>query len=188
MIPKNWDAEADVVVVGFGAAGVAAAVTAHELGAKVLILEKAPEGEEGGNTKVAGQGYLNTSEAETAAAYLRALCGPYTVPEEMIRVWSEEMCLNNEWLASLGGDPQEHQHQPVGIEFPDLPGSDCVHKYHDGPTYGYSFTWKRFESLVKTRPIDVHYQTPGRELIIDGSTDEIIGIRACVRSPFWILF
>jgi len=47
--------------------------------------------------------------------------------------------LTDDWLASLGGDPQEHQHQPVGIEFPDLPGSGCVHKFHDGPTDGYSY-------------------------------------------------
>ena len=89
--PKTWDAEADVVVVGFGSAGVATAVTAHELGAKVLILEKAPEGQEGGNTRVAGQGYLNTSSVEDAVAYLTALCGPYTVPEAIVRVWAEEM-------------------------------------------------------------------------------------------------
>ena len=135
-IPSQWDVAADVVVVGFGAAGFAASVTAHELGADVLLLEKAPEGEHGGNTRVAGQGYLNTSDAEQAAAYLTALCGHYTVPEPMVRVWAEEMCRNNDWLRGLGGDPQEHQHQPVGIEFPDLPGADCVHKFHDGPTYG----------------------------------------------------
>jgi succinate dehydrogenase/fumarate reductase flavoprotein subunit len=176
--PENWDKEADVVVVGFGAAGVATAVTAFELGAEVLILEKAPKGREGGNTKVAGQGYLNTSSAEQAATYLKALCGPYTVPEEMVRVWSEEMCLNNDWLASVGGDPQEHQHPPVGIEFPELPGSGCVHKFHDGPTYGYSYTWKRFESLVKERPIEVCFETPGKELIQDGATGEILGVRA----------
>lgn len=77
-VPATWDVEADVVVVGFGAAGMAAAVTAHELGAKVVILEKAPEGEEGGNTRVAGQGYLNTSSVDSAIAYLTALCGPFT--------------------------------------------------------------------------------------------------------------
>src|SRR5260221_7673097 len=60
-VPHEWDVDADVVVVGFGAAGVAASVTAHDLGAKVVVLEKAPEGQEGGNTRVAGQGYLNTS-------------------------------------------------------------------------------------------------------------------------------
>jgi succinate dehydrogenase/fumarate reductase flavoprotein subunit len=177
-LPPQWDVEADVVVVGFGAAGFATAVTAHDLGAKVVILEKAPEGQEGGNTRVARQGYLNTSSAEKAAAYLTSLCGPYVVPEAMVRVWAEEMCRNNAWLESLGGNPQEHQHPPVGIEFPDLPGSDCVHKFHDGPTYGYSNTWKLFERLVKQRPISILYETPGRELIRRGLTDEIIGVRA----------
>jgi len=177
-VPPQWDVEADVVVVGFGAAGVAAAVTAHELGDKVLILEKAPEGQEGGNTRVAGQGYLNTSSVDKAVAYLTALCGHFKVPEAMVRVWAEEMCRNNDWLAGLGCDPQEHQHQPVGIEFPDLPGSDCVHKFHDGPTYGYSLTWKAFERLVKTRPIPIHYETPGRELIQHDVTKEILGVRA----------
>ena len=177
-MPHEWDVEADVVVVGFGAAGVAAAVTAHEQGAKVLILEKAPEGEEGGNTRVAGQGYLNTSSVDSAIAYLTALCGPFTVPADMVQAWAEEMGQNNAWLASLGGDPQEHQHPPVGIEFPDLPGADCVHKFHDGPVYGYSNTWKRFESLVKQRPIAILYETPGRQLIQDDTTKEILGVRA----------
>jgi succinate dehydrogenase/fumarate reductase flavoprotein subunit len=176
-LPQNWDIEADVVVVGFGAAGVAAAVTAHDLGARVVILEKAPEGEHGGNTRVAGQGYLNTSSAKQAAAYLTALCGPYTVPPAMIEAWASEMCRNNEWLEGLGGDPQEHQHPPVGIEFPDLPGSDCVHKFHDGPTYGYSYTWQRFESLVNQRPIPVFYDAPGRALIQD-KEGAVIGVRA----------
>jgi succinate dehydrogenase/fumarate reductase flavoprotein subunit len=177
-VQPNWDVEADVVVVGFGAAGVAASVTAHDLGAEVVILEKAPEGEHGGNTRVAGQGYLNTSSAKDAAAYLTALCGAFTVPKKMVQVWADEMCQNNAWLERLGGDPQEHQHPPVGIEFPDLPGSHCVHKFHDGPTYGYSFTWKRFESLVRQRPIPIFYETPGRELIQNDITKEILGVRA----------
>ena len=178
VIPKRWDQEADVVVVGFGGAGFATAVTAHDMGADVLILEKAPQGEEGGNTKVAGQGYLNTSNENDAAAYLTALCGHYEVPKTMIRAWAYEMCLNNDWLSSLGADPQEHQHQPVGIEFPDLPGANCVHKFHDGPTYGYSLTWKRFYSLVKQRPIRIEYESPAKGLVQNGSTGEIIGVRA----------
>src|SRR5690348_1159754 len=177
-MPEAWDFDADVVVVGFGAAGVAASVTAYDLGAKTVILEKAPEGEHGGNTRVAGQGYLNTSDAGDAAAYLNALCGPFTVPAEMVAAWADEMGRNNDWLASLGGDPQEHQHPPVGIEFPDLPGSGSVHKFHDGPTYGYSYTWQRFESLVTQRPIPVFYETPGRALIQDRATGAVVGVRA----------
>ena len=176
--PHHWDAEADVVVVGFGAAGMAASVTAHDLGAEVILLEKAPEGQEGGNTRVAGQGYLNTTSTEQAIAYLTALCGPYTVPAPMIRVWAEEMGQNNDWLRGLGGDPQEHQHPPVGIEFPDLPGAGCVHKFHDGPTYGYSLTWKLFEHLVKQRPIRIFYEAPAQQLIQDDVSKDILGVRA----------
>jgi succinate dehydrogenase/fumarate reductase flavoprotein subunit len=184
-MPQEWDIEADVVVVGLGAAGFATSVTAHDLGAKVVILEKAPEGQEGGNTRVAGQGYLNTSSVDKAIAYLTALCGPYTVLAPMVKVWAEEMCQNNAWLESLGGDPQEHQHPPVGIEFPDLPGADCVHKFHDGPTYGYSYTWQLFERLVKQRPISILYETPARSLVQHHITKEILGVRS-QRGDRWI--
>lgn len=38
----NWDETTDILVVGGGAAGCSAAVTAHELGRHVIVLEKAP--------------------------------------------------------------------------------------------------------------------------------------------------
>jgi succinate dehydrogenase/fumarate reductase flavoprotein subunit len=177
-VPESWHRQADVVVVGFGAAGAAAAVAAHDAGATVLMLEKAPKGREGGNTRVAGQGYLATTSVDKAITYMNALCGPYAVPEDMVRVWAEEMCLNNDWLKSIGGDPQEHQHQPVGIEFPEFPGSDCVHKYHHGPVVGYSETWKAFERAVHNRGIEILYESPGKALIQDDATKEILGITA----------
>ncbi|WP_372718973.1 FAD-dependent oxidoreductase [Immundisolibacter sp.] len=40
--PMRWDDTVDVLVVGAGAAGASAALTAQRLGAKVLIIEKAP--------------------------------------------------------------------------------------------------------------------------------------------------
>jgi hypothetical protein len=154
-LPATWDRQADVVVVGFGAAGAATAITAYEAGAKVILLDKAPLGHEGGNTRVAGQGYLNTSSVEKAITYLHALCGPYRVPDPMVQVWAEEMGQNNAWVESIGGDPQEHQHQPVGIEFPELPGSDCVHKFHHGPVVGYSNTWEMLARAVRARAIEI---------------------------------
>lgn len=33
----NWDERADVFIVGFGAAGATAAMTAHDAGANVLV-------------------------------------------------------------------------------------------------------------------------------------------------------
>lgn len=173
----NWHRQTDVVVVGYGGAGASTAITAHDAGAGVLILEKAPEGQEGGNTRVAGQGYLTPSSIDKAIAYFNALSGPYTVPEEMVRVWAEEMCRNNDWLKSLNGDPVEHHLQPEGIEFPELPGSDCAHKYHHGPVLGHEGTWKLFKSAVEQRRIEVLYATPGKELIQNRATGEIVGVR-----------
>jgi len=54
-IPTKWDEEADVVIVGYGFAGSAAAIAAHDAGANVLLLEKAPEADKGGNSRVSGQ-------------------------------------------------------------------------------------------------------------------------------------
>jgi tricarballylate dehydrogenase len=45
--------EADVIVVGGGVAGLSAALAAHEAGARVQVLEAAPEDERGGNTAYA---------------------------------------------------------------------------------------------------------------------------------------
>lgn len=177
-LPKQWDKEAEIVIVGFGGAGAAAAITASDMGAKVLMLEKAPEGEEGGNTRIAGQGYLQIYDVDKASTYLNALCGKFPVPQAMVRAWANEVKGNNDWAKSIGGDPQEHQHQPEGIEFPELPGADCAHKFHDGPVLGYSNTWKFYEKSVKKRPVEILFETPGVSLIQNGITKEILGVRA----------
>ena len=176
--PGQWDKQVDVVVVGFGAAGAAAAITVQNSGATVLILEKAPKGEEGGNTRVAGQGYLNASPKEEAIDYFNALCGPFTVDQDVVRAWADEIGFNNDWLASIGGDPQEHQHPPEGIEFPQFPGSNSTHKFHEGPVVGYSNTWLLFERAVNEREIEVLYESPAKELIQRNGTGEIVGVRA----------
>lgn len=50
--PKKWDKEADIVIVGSGFAGLAAAIIAHDAGAKVIVLEKMPT--HGGNSIIDG--------------------------------------------------------------------------------------------------------------------------------------
>ena len=54
-LPSSWDQETDVVVVGTGAAAFAAAVTARQAGAEVVILEKAAS--PGGTTLISGNTY-----------------------------------------------------------------------------------------------------------------------------------
>ena len=52
MKPNN--AVFDVIVIGSGIAGLAAAVAAQEQGARVCVVERAPEGDHGGNTRHTG--------------------------------------------------------------------------------------------------------------------------------------
>ncbi|OPY71139.1 MAG: Urocanate reductase precursor [Syntrophorhabdaceae bacterium PtaU1.Bin034] len=54
-IPEEWDEEIEVVVVGSGFAGLAAAAEAAGLGARVVILEKMRR--YGGNSLISGGGY-----------------------------------------------------------------------------------------------------------------------------------
>ena len=74
----RWDAQYDVVVMGMGAAGMVAAKTAADNGAKVVIVEKCEEGKAGGNTKVCGQlfAYAN-GDKDAAKSYY---CLLYTSP------------------------------------------------------------------------------------------------------------
>ena len=65
-----WDAEYDVVVLGYGGAGANAAVAAYEEGAKVLLTDKAPAGLEGGNTQASGQFIMSTDDPEQLYTYL----------------------------------------------------------------------------------------------------------------------
>lgn len=56
----------DVVVAGCGIAGLAAATAAHEAGASVLVLERAPREERGGNTRYTEAFLRMKSESEVA--------------------------------------------------------------------------------------------------------------------------
>jgi tricarballylate dehydrogenase len=56
--------EFDVVVVGCGIAGLAAAVSAQEAGARVAVLERAPVEERGGNTRYTGAWMRMKNDAE----------------------------------------------------------------------------------------------------------------------------
>jgi hypothetical protein len=99
----SWDAEYDVVVIGFGGAGGTAAITAADAGARVLLLEKAPYGEEGGNTKYSGQMMLSPNNREKAITYMKQLRGDFgNQTDEIINFVVDGLMQNEEWLVSLG--------------------------------------------------------------------------------------
>ena len=177
-LPEKWDKEADVVVVGYGAAGASAAITAHDNGARVLLLEKAPPGEEGGNSRVSFQVWLTPSPVEKATTYFNALCGIYAVPAPMVRAWAEEMGKNNDWISGLGGNIVTAISSREKAEFPELPGADCVRAYYLQPEPGCEHLWNLLKAAVDKRHIEVLSAAPATELIQDRPGGEILGVRA----------
>jgi glycine/D-amino acid oxidase-like deaminating enzyme len=76
-LPATWDRQADVVVVGFGAAGAATAITAYDAGAKVILLDKAAQGHEGGNTRVGRARAISTRHRSSKPSPISTRCmGP----------------------------------------------------------------------------------------------------------------
>ncbi|MFC1988577.1 FAD-dependent oxidoreductase [Chloroflexota bacterium] len=125
----DWNLDADVVVIGSGAAGVTAAITAHEAGANVIILEKQEAQTPISNSLLAGGDFLCPSEAKGAEEYLRALCrvdeGLYWTDLDVIHAWATYTVENKKWLENLGGSVQLSRD---GGPY-DLPGRETVNAY-----------------------------------------------------------
>ncbi len=170
---------ADVVVVGMGAAGCAAALAAHDAGARVVVLEKTGPGEAGGNTRVSGGGWFHHDDPERAAVYLRALCGDdRPLPEPVVRAWSHGTREVSAWVESLGVEVGPHGHfNAAGAEYPELPGSDCYGGLRcvEG-TLGQGRLFAVLEKALHDRGIDVRYETPVARLTTDALTGSVTGV------------
>jgi succinate dehydrogenase/fumarate reductase flavoprotein subunit len=169
---------ADVVIVGIGAAGMAAAITAHDLGAEVLVLEKTNEAESGGNTRVSGNVWFNPTDRDEAIVYYRSLADPFPVDVELAAAWADEVCRNTAWVETLGG--------PTGLtsrpyEHPDLAGHECDDGHHHvGEAWGDSRLWNRLREAVRERGIEVAYETRARQLLQEPGSAEVVGV--CVET------
>jgi succinate dehydrogenase/fumarate reductase flavoprotein subunit len=101
---SHFDDMYDVVVIGYGYAGAAAAITAHDEGASVLVIEKMPQG--GGNSRVSGGQCFVAKPGEhvvdALAEYLDRLCLG-TTPLEVLRTFAAGTQELPQWIAGLGG-------------------------------------------------------------------------------------
>jgi len=106
------DLSCDVVIIGAGGAGLSAAIEAHDVGAKVIIVEKMPI--IGGNTNYATGG-LNA--AETVSQEAKGITdsvetfiadtmkgGKNINNPELVKVLAENSAVTIDWLIDLGGD------------------------------------------------------------------------------------
>ena len=95
---ESVDESVDVGVVGFGFAGAVSAISAHDAGASVLLLEKMAD--PGGISVCAGGGLRLSYDKNDAFTYLKAT-NDGTTPDDVIQAFVDEMFTLEEFLEEL---------------------------------------------------------------------------------------
>ena len=127
---------ADVVLIGFGAAGGCAAITAHDAGVTTVILEKQPENKHYSNSRMSGGGFHCPSpdgDFESIKSYAKAMFSGENLPhklegeqpefsDELAHAWATYAPQNEAFMRGL--DPQFKTFSSAGAAFPDFPGAD----------------------------------------------------------------
>jgi hypothetical protein len=177
-IPEKWDREADIVVIGTGGGGLMAGLTASENGDEVLVIEKASEAHAGGNSRVCGQLLFTLTDVEAGIKYQKNLNGPYLVDDEALRGWAEALHELPELLRGYGAKLVEYN--GINPEFVGVGGEGIVKIYYNEKV-GNSSTWNFIKELVDDAGVEILYDTPGKKLIQDPQTREILGVVAGVE-------
>ncbi|ABW19840.1 FAD-dependent oxidoreductase [Alkaliphilus oremlandii] len=166
----------DVVVVGAGGAGLAAAASAHENGAKVIVLEK--QATVGGSTALSGgaisapesrfQKELGINDSKQAWTDLwkerQSTSNPNgKYPDyNFLAKFMDEAVVTTEWLVDYVG----HQYETVkGF------GVDPAERLHfpltDGKTKGGTAVTQNIEKFILGEGIEILTETKATELIAD---------------------
>lgn len=153
MKPKSTiEHHADVVIIGFGAAGGCAAIAAHDAGVKAIILEKQPEARHYSNSRMSGGGFHSPSpdgDFESLKAYAKAMFSGENLPHKLegeqpefsdalAEAWATYAPQNAAFMCGL--DPQFKTFSSAGAAFPEFPGADrsgyaCLRSTYIGAEY-----------------------------------------------------
>ncbi|NNH68435.1 FAD-binding protein [Nocardia uniformis] len=156
---RTWDSSADVVVVGYGGAGVTAALAAREAGAEVLAIDRFGGGGatalSGGIVYAGGGTWVQRAagvedDVDGMQAYLRAEVGD-AVSEQTLRRFCEESATMIDWLTSHGV-PFEASLCPYKTSYP----TDDHYLYYSG-----SENSGRFRDLTTPRQRGHRAHGPG---------------------------
>ena len=184
---QEFDQHYDVVVVGYGFAGAVAAISAHDHGAKVLLLEKMPD--PGGISVCAGGGLRLSTDRAAAFEYLKAT-NAGTTPDDVIAAFVDGMFELEAYVQELAqiNDATLIRQERVGnypypgfesmyfLEVDDVPGFDRVTGYpHARSLRNGTNMMKVLEDNVVDRGIDVRFSTSAERLISSGD-GSVIGL------------
>lgn len=199
----EWDGEYDVVVLGMGFAGCVAAITAADEGASVLLVDKAPEGSQGGNSRISGQYIQATDDADAMYTYLSALVGDFpNWDPDVLRAHVDGTREQFDWLVNtMGADPNILlQDEPwettyskayetdafdggrLGYvqnwaEFPEYEGAEhCLSFLVSGQGFDASFYQLCTENVEKRENIERWFEAPGKHVVKD-TDGAVIGVQ-----------
>ena len=192
----QWDEEVDFLIVGFGLAGAAAAVEAHDIDpeAKVVVLEKMPESLAGGNSIASGQTFLvpDAADVETFKTYLRNCNLPNPIPEEYLDWLCHGFASQLDWVESVA-DSADYETGYVGggelrwgsmvLEFDTFEGANfngcSAHLRAKGTgSFENGGVWRCFAKAAQTRGVDIRFETPAIALVKDTQSGEVTGVIA----------
>ena len=169
--------ECDVVVVGGGGAGISAAISAAEHGAKVLLIEK--QGYLGGATMMSGGivpavGTKQQIEAginDNIEWFVRDIMRPsnYSVREDLVYTVAEEAKPTIEWLEGLG--------VKFSVVTSSLYYGQSNYRMHLAEGSGKGLTTTMVAALEAIPEITVMLNTAGTGLLTN-QAGEVIGVEA----------
>ena len=168
--------DADVVVIGAGGAGMAAAITAHEAGRNVVILEKMPYA--GGNT-TKSTGGMNAAETSVQAALGiedsvqtfidDTMTGGKNVNDlALVTAMAEHSAEAIDWLDSIGAPLPE-------VSFSGGATNKRIHRPEGGAAVG-PYLVEKLLAKIDAEGIQVLYNTKATELVVDGGA--VVGVKA----------
>lgn len=173
---ETIEKETDVVVIGAGGAGLAAAVSAHQNGAEVIVLEKMPK--VGGNTIISGAAYnavdpkrqqLQGIEDSVDKHFQQTYEGGDKLGKpELIRILVENAYPALEWLESMGMEFTDEVFTVLGGLWPR------AHKPVEPLGTGYIKTYMNY--IDNNSGIEVLLNTRATELIKEN--DRVVGVKA----------
>ncbi len=170
-VPDKWDGEADIVVVGGGNTGIPAAITAHDKGAKVIVIE-ASGGMASSLAMIAGGTPFTGTDLQKAEGIKDS---PDQLYDEAVKVsggrpylWRALVDRQEDayrWLVSLGAKPERVLLAP----------GHKVRRSIKFEGHGPELCRILREALKKTG-VDVRYHHRARRLIVDSG--RVIGVTA----------
>ncbi len=174
----SWDATYDVIVIGFGGAGAGAARFAADNNAKVLLIDAAPEGSEGGNTRYAGGAFAWGSNFDQLKEYYKQTYYPFKYDEAALDTFIKNVMQMKEYSKKYFGiEAQPTGRRPKG-EYPEYKDASSMQSQSMTKGMYNGGFWKLLRKQVFDRldKIDIWFESPAEHLIQDPDTNVVTGV------------